>query len=113
MLLREEKYIQEWEAKRSKGKWNYVLLTALVWGSLIPAVIAAFRLAFKGQLSFSNFFDTIFDIDFFPTWIKFVVGFFFFALLMWYLAKRKYLALKRKQMTQNQLRVPIDDNPLV
>ena len=105
MLPREEKYIQDWETKRSKGKWTYVFLTALVWGSIIPSLITAFKLAIKGQLSFGNLSDRIFSISFFPTWIKFVVGLFFFALLMWHLARKKYQELKRKQVAQRQVHV--------
>jgi hypothetical protein len=97
MLPREEKYIFEWETKRRKGKWSYLFLTAFVWGSVFPIVIKAFKLAFSGTLSFGSLFRDIFTWPFFSYWIKFVVGFFIFAFFMWHLAKRKYLALKRKQ----------------
>ena len=105
MLPREEKYIYDWETKRGKGKWSYLILTALVWGSLVPALITAFRLAFKGLLSFGALSDRIFTTAFLPTWLKFVGGFFLFAFLMWHLAKRKYQFLKRKQVAQQQLHI--------
>jgi hypothetical protein len=104
MLPREEKYIYEWETKRSKGKWSYLFLTAFVWGSIFPIAIKAFKLAFNGTLSFSD----IFTWPFFFYWIKFVVGFFIFAFFMWHLAKRKYLTLKRKQATQREFHLPAD-----
>jgi hypothetical protein len=103
MLPREEKYIYDWETKRSKGKWSYLLLTALIWGSIFPAVIRAFKLAFNGELSFGSLFRSVFNIAFFPVWIEFVGGFFLFALLMWHLAKRKYQELKRRQAAQREL----------
>lgn len=103
MLPREEKYIYDWETKRSKGKWNYLFLTAFIWGSIFPIVITAFKLAFNGSLSLSNLFNGIFTAAFFPVWIKFTGGFFLFALLMWHLAKKKYAALKQKQITQSEL----------
>ncbi len=102
MLPREEKYIYDWETKRSKGKWSYLLLTAFIWGSIFPVIIRAFKLAFRGELSFSNLFGGVFNLAFFPVWIKFVGGFFLFALLMWHLAKRKYLELKRRQVAQQE-----------
>lgn len=103
MLPREEKYIYDWEVKRSKGKWSYILLTALIWGSLIPVVIRAFKLAFRGELSFGNLGTHIFHVNFIPVWLKFVAGFFFFALLMWHLARKKYEELKKKQAAQQEL----------
>ncbi|MFA6056805.1 MAG: hypothetical protein WC756_01310 [Taibaiella sp.] len=108
MLPREEKYIYEWETKRSKGKWSYLFLTAFVWGSIFPIVIKAFKHAFKGELSFSTLFGDIFTWTFFSYWIKFVIGFFIFAFFMWQLAKRKYLALKRKQVGQREFPLPAD-----
>lgn len=106
MLSREEKYIHDWETRRGTGKWRYVLLTALVWGTLMPVLIAAFRLAFKGRLGLDTLTDTIGSNAFFIIWLKFVAGFFFFALLMWHLAKKKYQELKRKQVAQQELQVP-------
>lgn len=105
MLPREEKYIYDWEVKRSRGKWSYIFLTAFIWGSMIPVVIRAFRLAARGELSFRNLGAQIFHIEFFPVWIKFVAGFFFFALLMWHLARKKYEDLKKKQRAQQELHV--------
>lgn len=106
MLPREEKYIYDWETKRGKGKWSYIFLTALVWGTLFPVLVAAFKLALLGRLSFSALTDKVLDVDFLPIWLKFIAGFFFFALTMWHLAKRKYRELKRKQMAQQEWRIP-------
>ena len=103
MLSREEKYIYEWETRRGKGKWSYVILTALIWGTIFPCVIKAFKLAFRGQLSFTQLKSGIFNQDFFYTWAGFVIGFFCFALLMWRLAKKKYEEFKRKQVAQTEL----------
>ena len=106
MLAREEKYIHDWETKRSKGKWNYIFLTTLLWGTLLSVLVIAFKLAINGLLSFDRLLNKVFDITFLPTWIKFVAGAFVFALLMWYLALKKYRELKRKQATQRELRLP-------
>lgn len=105
MLPREEKYIYEWETKRSKGKWSYLFLTAFVWGTIFPIVIKAFRHAFNGELSFSNLFHDIFTWPFFFYWLKFVAGFFIFAFFMWHLAKKKYQALKRRQIMKTEPRL--------
>lgn len=102
MLNRDEKYIYDWETKRGKGKWSYLFLTAFIWGTLIPVLITAFKLAFKGLLSFSNLKSEVLTREFLPTWIKFVAGFFFFALFMWHLAKKKYQELKHKQKSEHK-----------
>ncbi len=106
MIPREEKYIYDWETKRSKGKWSYISLTALIWGTMFPVIITAFKLAIKGLLSFNSLSDYVFARSFLPVWIKFVAGFFFFALFMWFLAKKKYQMLKRKQAAQQGLGIP-------
>ncbi|WP_118973983.1 hypothetical protein [Taibaiella koreensis] len=106
MLSREEKYIYDWETRRGRGKWRYVTLTALVWGTIVPVLVAAFKLAFKGLLSFGMLFDIINCNAFLYTWLKFAAGFFAFALLMWHLAKKKYQELKRKQMARQELQLP-------
>lgn len=105
MIPREEKYIYDWETKRSKGKWSYISLTALVWGTMFPVIIAAFKLAIKGLLSIDTLFANVLSLSFLSVWIKFVAGFFFFALFMWFLAKKKYQVLKRKQ-AQQELGIP-------
>lgn len=106
MLPREERYIYEWETRRGKGKWTYVFLTAFIWGSLVSVITKCFGLAFQGRLSLRTVGNTIFTVDFFPVWLKFVGGFFLFALLMWHLARRKYRELKQKQQSRERLRVP-------
>jgi len=106
MLTREEKYIYDWETKRGKSKWSYVLLTTFIWGSLLPAIVIAFRLAFKGLLNFANLKAEIFSSAFVPLWLKFIGGFFLFALLMWHIAKKKYLDLKQKQKSYDDVHVP-------
>ena len=106
MLNREEKYIYDWETKRGKGKWSYVFLTAFIWGTFVPIIIIAFKLALKGLLTISNLKAEIFSSSFIPFWLKFVGGFFLFALLMWQIAKKKYLDLKQKQKSPNDVHVP-------
>lgn len=97
MLPREQKYMYEWESRRSKGKWKHILLTALIWGTLLPITIECFDLAKDGNLSFRNLYSIVFDDDFLLTWAKYLVGVFCYALIMWYLAKRKYNALRERQ----------------
>ena len=105
MLAREEKYIYDWETKRGKGKWGYLFLTAIVWGSIFPIVFKAFKLALNNELSFSNLFNVLFTMSFLITWIKFFSGFFLFASLTWTLAKNKYTTLKQKQTAQRKFHV--------
>ncbi len=97
MLPRDQKYMYEWETRRSKGKWKHVLLTALIWGTLLPVIIECFDLAKDGNLSFPNLFRMVFDDEFIPTWLKYMAGVFCFALTLWYLAKRKYETLRQRQ----------------
>ncbi len=78
----------------------------LAMGTLLPVLVIAFKLAINGLLSFDLLLNRVFDISFLPTWIKFVAGAFVFALLMWYLARKKYRELKRKQGTQQELHLP-------
>jgi hypothetical protein len=105
MLPREKKYIYDWETKRGKGKWRYILLTTLLWGTLIPLIVLAFRLASKGQLSFDLLQDRVFTEAFFLSWIKYIAGAFVFAWLMWFLSFKKYQELKRKQAIQQEMQV--------
>ena len=100
MLPREEKYIYDWETKRGKGKWSYILITTLLWGTLLPIIVLAFRLAIKGTLSPGFILDKVFHETFLITWIKYMAGTLVYAYLMWTLSLKKYRELKRKQMTE-------------
>jgi hypothetical protein len=97
MLPRERKYIRDWEQKQSKGKWRYLFLSTAVWGSIIPVVIEAFKLAAKGALSWKNINARIFVMDFLYIWLGYCIACFCLAWIMWHLAQRKYLEFKRKQ----------------
>ncbi|WP_146146629.1 hypothetical protein [Taibaiella chishuiensis] len=97
MIPRDQKYMYEWESRRSKGKWKHILLTAVIWGTLLPVIITSFYLARNGELSFGNLFQVIFDDEFLLTWLKYFGGAFLFALVMWHLAKRKYESLRNRQ----------------
>jgi hypothetical protein len=96
MLPRDQKYMYEWETRRSKGKWKHILLTSFIWGSLLPVVIECFNLAKDQRLSFSNLCLIVFDDDFLLTWVKYLAGVFCYALIMWYLAKRKYDSIRQR-----------------
>ncbi len=104
MLPREEKYIYDWETKRGKGKWSYILMTTLLWGTLLPIIVLAFKLAIKGFLSADFMLDKVFHETFLITWIKYMAGTFVFSCLMWFLSLKKYRELKRKQMTELKVR---------
>lgn len=97
MLSREEKYIYEWETKRGKGKWSYIFLTALVWGTLLPCMVKAFKLAINGRLSLRSMFWAVWNVQFLKTWGMAMAACFLFALLMWQLAFKKYMEFKEKQ----------------
>jgi hypothetical protein len=103
MLPREERYIREWEQKRGKGKWSYLFLTAIVWGTIVPVAIKAFGLASEGLLSFRNLKEQVFRDEFIMLWAGFAAGFFCFALLMWHLARKKYLQFKQKQKANSEI----------
>ncbi|MFT4061609.1 MAG: hypothetical protein QM642_04545 [Edaphocola sp.] len=96
MLAHEEKYIHDWESKRSKGKWTYVSLTSLVWGIVLPLLVLSFKLATGGQLTAMGVWSHVCSYPFFLLCVKFVMGVFLFALFMWHLAQKKYSDLKRK-----------------
>lgn len=97
MLPRDQKYMYEWESRRSKGKWKHILLTAFIWGTLLPVVVTSFYLAKDGLLSFANLLQVVIDDDFLLTWVKYFAGVFLVALIMWHLAKRKYESLRGRQ----------------
>ena len=97
MLPRDQKYMYEWETRRSKGKWRQILLSTFVWGTLLPMIIKCFDLALDGDLSFRNFSSIVFDDDFLPTWAKYIAGVFCYSLFMWHLAKRKYDTLRQRE----------------
>jgi hypothetical protein len=103
MRPREEKYIYDWETKRGKGKWSYIIMTTLLWGTLLPVVVLAFKLAIKGFLTLDLILDKVFHETFLVTWIKYIACAFVFACLMWFLSRKKYKELKRKQMTELQV----------
>lgn len=96
MLPRDQKYMYEWETRRSKGKWKHILLTTFVWGSLLPVIIECFDLAKDQQLSFRNLSRIVFDDDFLFIWFKYLAGVFCYALIMWQLAKRKYNSIRQR-----------------
>lgn len=83
-----------------------MLLTTFIWGSMLSVIVKAFGLAFKGLLSFESLSETVCSADFFPFWLRFVIGFFVFALVMWHLAQKKYRELKQKQEQGNKMQVP-------
>ena len=102
MLPREEKYIYDWETNRGKGKWGYILLTAFVWGTLVPFVVRLINIVTHNRISLHLFSDEFISQHFLFLWLKFVAGFFIFAFTMWHLSFRKYKELKRKQVAQQQ-----------
>lgn len=97
MISREEKYIYEWETRRSKGKWSYIILTTLIWGTFTPFMYTAFKLAFRGLLHPQRLWYALWSSDFVYTWFYFMAGFFLYALLMWHLARRKYYQYRQRQ----------------
>lgn len=97
MLPRDQKYMYEWETRRSKGKWKHIFLTAFIWGSLLPVIIECFDLAKDQRLSYQNLSGIVFDDDFLFTWVKYLVGVFCYALIMWHLAKRKYDSIRQRE----------------
>jgi predicted membrane protein len=100
MLPREEKYIHDWEKNRGKEKWSYLLLTAFMWGTIVPFVYKFINVVTHYRFSLDLLLQTFLSLHFFFLWIKFVVGFFVFAFVMWHLSYKKYKELKRKQVSQ-------------
>lgn len=100
MLAREEKYIYDWETTRGKGKWQYILLNTLVWGTLLPVIIKLFKIVLHTGFSAAAFSQTFLTVSFLFFWLKFIAGVFVYSLWMWQLSFRKYKELKQKQMMQ-------------
>jgi len=104
MLPREEKYIYDWENSRGKGKWTYILLTAFMWGTIVPLVYKLIYVVTHFGLDPEAFTETFVSRDYLWLWLKFMAGFFLFALIMWQLSFRKYKELKRKQASREHFR---------
>lgn len=98
MLLREQKYIEGWERKQSRGKWQYIILTSIFWGLLIPFVVKLFALALAGNIwSWPAWRSVFVTKDYLLFCAYFLLALFAYALIMWQLALQKYKQLKRKQ----------------
>lgn len=96
----EKQYIKNWEQKLSKGKWTYLILTSLVWGTLIPFTYYIF-MEIKVQNLSAEHFETIFsDLNYIVFWIKWIILSFLIAAIFWKLSKRKYQSLKFKQQKE-------------
>jgi hypothetical protein len=93
---RDELYIYHWERKYAKGKWTYIILSTLVWGSFWALGIQAFILASDGLFRFDFILDAIFDIEFLFFWLMLMCIVFFVAWSFYTLSKKKYLSLKKK-----------------
>lgn len=100
MLVREEKYIHNWETNRGKGKWQYILLNTFVWATLLSVIIKLFKIVLSTKFSIEALSNTFLNISFLYFWLKFVAGVFLYTLLMWHLSYKKYKELKQKQIFQ-------------
>src|ERR1700748_3736585 len=100
MLPRDEKYIHNWETNRGKGKWSYIFLITFVWGTLVPFVFRVINIITHNRISISLFSDEFLSKHFLLLWLKFVAGFFLFAIAMWHLSYRKYKELKQEQVSK-------------
>ncbi len=100
MLPREEKYIYDWEMRRSQGKWLYIVLNSIIWSILLSVIIKLFKIVLSTKFSIAAFSQTFFNISFLFFWLKFLAGVFIYTLLIWHLSYKKYKALKEKQMLQ-------------
>lgn len=97
MLLRERNYIIKWENHQRKGKWAYMILTSLVWGTLLPLLFYLFKLAWNRDLNFNGLRAGFRNSHYILVWF-FSIGLVFIkSFLFWHLARNKYLSLKRKQ----------------
>jgi len=98
MLSREQKYIEAWERKQGRGKWQYITLTTVSWGLIIPFIIKLFMLALDGNIwRWQAWQATFMNTDYLLFTIYFLLTFFAYALVMWQLARQKYRQLKQKQ----------------
>lgn len=100
MLPREEKYIHDWEMRRSKGKWLYIFLNSIVWATLLSVIIKLFKIVLTSRFSMETLSQTFFNVSFLYFWLKFLAGVFLYTLLLWHLSYKKYKELKHKQMVQ-------------
>jgi len=100
MLPREKDYILRWETKQGKGKWAYMILTSLVWGTLLPVLFYAFKLAWHGELTFSNIQNIFWNSRYAMIWGFCALAVFTKSFVFWHLAKHKYSSLKRKQQLE-------------
>ncbi|GEM_PF-918103 len=105
MLPREEKYIRDWELKQSRGKWQYIILTAIVWGILIPFIVKLFVLAAQGNIwSGTAWKATFYTRSYLLFMAYFFLALFAYGLMMWQLAAQKYKQLKEKQREEIERR---------
>lgn len=97
MLPREHNYILKWETHEAKGKWTYMVLTSLVWGTLLSLLFFLFKLAAHGDLNLTGLRATLREGHYLLVWLLCIVLVVFKSLLFWHMARNKYLSLKRKQ----------------
>lgn len=103
MLSREQKYIETWERKQGRGKWQYIILTTVSWGLLLPFIIKLFILAFAGNIWKQQAWqETFLDAGYLVFTAYFLLAVFVYALIMWQLALQKYRQLKEKQKEEER-----------
>jgi len=103
MLSRERKYIEVWERKQGRGKWQYIVLTTVSWGLIIPFVIKLFALALSGDIwNEQAWKKTFLDAGYLIFTAYFLLAVFAYALIMWQLALQKYRQLKEKQKEEER-----------
>lgn len=105
MLSRELKYIEVWERKQGHGKWQYIILTTMSWGLVIPFIIKLFILALAGNIWNNQAWqETFLGSGYLVFTAYFLLAVFAYALIMWQLAIQKYRQLKEKQKEEERYR---------
>ncbi len=97
MEAREKAYIRNWEQKHGKGKWTFLVLSPVIWAGLLILAYAAFRLAWNGVLSFSSLYEAFLRYGLWKWWLVLSLLLFCLEALLWQMAYRKYLRIKKKR----------------
>ncbi|MCB0713165.1 MAG: hypothetical protein KDD67_12615 [Ignavibacteriae bacterium] len=89
----DQKFINQWEGTRAKGKWRYIFITGLTWGFLSAIFSRLFEILVNGSSFSQTFLSTNFLLF---LGIFMFIGGPLFGLTIWTLSERKYRKLKEK-----------------
>lgn len=100
MSPEEIRYIIQWENQYANGRFQYLFLNTLIWGTVTAFFLRAIDLAIEGRLSLPELFTNLFSWHFLAQWLVSLIVVFGLSVFLWYKARKKYSELKARQKAE-------------